>query len=94
MLHSSIRLEDQKEVLKKSERKKIIISSAIAETSLTINGIKTVIDSGLTRINRINVETGIENLVTETESEFSAVQRMIMRIQLEKTYEGCVKKKG
>lgn len=76
MLHSSIRLEDQKEVLKKSERKKIIISSAIAETSLTINGIKTVIDSGLTRINRINVETGIENLVTETESEFSAVQRM------------------
>lgn len=76
ILHSSITLEDQKKVLSPSSSKnRVILSSAIAETSLTVPGITSVIDSGLCRINRINTATGMTTLVTETESEFSARQR-------------------
>lgn len=76
ILHSTISLEDQKKVLQPSENKnRIILSSAIAETSLTVPGITSVIDSGLARVNRINTATGMTTLVTETETEFSERQR-------------------
>lgn len=76
ILHSSISFEAQKAVLSESEKPcRIIISSAVAETSLTVPGVTCVIDSGLSRVSRMNVSTGMPNLVTETESEFSATQR-------------------
>ena len=75
ILHSSISLEEQKKVLKESEKRRVILASAIAETSLTVPGVTTVIDSGLARVNRMNISTGMENLTTEVESEFSAEQR-------------------
>ena len=80
ILHSSISLEEQKRIItppkegQKSKRR-VILSSAIAETSLTVPGVTVVIDSGLSRINRIDLNTGMEKLTTETESEFSAAQR-------------------
>ncbi len=79
ILHSSISFAEQKKVLSPAEqngKRRIILSSAIAETSLTIPDVTVVIDSGLSRINRMNVECGMETLVTETESQFSAKQRM------------------
>ena len=75
ILHSSISLDEQKRVLKESQKRRVILSSAIAETSLTVPGVTTVIDSGLARINRLDINTGMEKLTTETESEFSAEQR-------------------
>lgn len=76
MLHSSVPLEAQKAVLSEPEKPcRVIISSAVAETSLTVPGVTCVIDSGLSRVSRMNISTGMPNLVTETESEFSAVQR-------------------
>lgn len=84
VLHSSISLEEQKHIIqepvetegeKALKPRRIILSSAIAETSLTVPGVTCVIDSGLSRINRMNLSTGMENLSTETESEFSATQR-------------------
>ena len=75
ILHSSISLEEQKSVLKETQKRRVILSSAIAETSLTVPGVSVVIDSGLARINRLNINTGMEKLTTETESEFSAEQR-------------------
>lgn len=76
VLHSSISLEQQKKVLSPSAgKRRVILSSSIAETSLTIPDVTCVIDSGLSRIMRVNVATGMETLVTETESEFSARQR-------------------
>ncbi len=75
ILHSSISLEEQKRVLKETRKRRVILSSAIAETSLTVPGVSTVIDSGLARINRLDINTGMEKLTTETESEFSAEQR-------------------
>ena len=77
ILHSSITLDEQKKVLSplKEGVTRIILSSAIAETSLTVPGVKTVIDSGLSRINRMNISLGMEHLVTENERMFSAEQR-------------------
>lgn len=77
LLHSSINFSEQKKVLvpPQAGTKRIILSSAIAETSLTVPGVKLVIDTGLSRVSRMNVALGMERLVTESESEFSAAQR-------------------
>ncbi len=79
ILHSSISLEEQKRIIsprtENDNRKRVILSSAIAETSLTVPNITCVIDSGLVRVNRMNISIGMENLSTEIESEFSAQQR-------------------
>ena len=78
LLHSSIDFDEQKKVLSPPDgfsRRRVILSSSIAETSLSVPGVSVVIDSGLARINRMNVAAGMEMLVTETESVFSAEQR-------------------
>lgn len=77
VLHSSVSLSDQKKIFAPlpENTNRVIISSAIAETSLTVPGVTTVIDSGLSRVNRLNISLGMETLVTEAESEFSAEQR-------------------
>lgn len=77
VLHSSISISDQKKIFLPlpENTNRIIISSAIAETSLTVPGVTTVIDSGLSRVNKLNIALGMETLVTEAESEFSAEQR-------------------
>ncbi|MCF0241874.1 MAG: ATP-dependent helicase HrpB [Treponema sp.] len=77
LLHSSVSLSEQKKIFSPIPKNtnRIIISSAIAETSLTVPGVTTVIDSGLSRINRLNISLGMETLFTENESEFSAEQR-------------------
>ena len=77
ILHSSISIEEQKNVLSpvSSGIRRIIVSSAIAETSLTVPGVTCVIDSGLCRMNIFNPTAGMEKLVTANESDFSADQR-------------------
>ena len=78
ILHSSISLEEQKRIIspaRPADKRRVILSSAIAETSLTVPGVNVVIDSGLSRVNRMDINTGMEKLTTEKESEFSAEQR-------------------
>ncbi len=78
ILHSSIPLSEQKKALlpvPQSSPQRIILSSAIAETSLTVPGVTTVIDSGFARINKMNISLGMEQLITERESLFNAEQR-------------------
>ena len=78
ILHSSISLEEQKLIISPAShdgKRRVILSSAIAETSLTVPGVNVVIDSGLSRVNRMDINTGMEKLTTEKESEFSAEQR-------------------
>ena len=78
ILHSSLSLSEQRKVLSPCQAqapRRVILSSAIAETSLTVPGVTLVVDSGLCRINKMNVALGMEHLVTENESLFSAAQR-------------------
>ena len=77
VLHSSVSLSEQRKALSPSKESKIrvILSSAIAETSLTVPDVSVVIDSGFSRTKKIDLNTGMEKLVTERESVFSADQR-------------------
>ena len=66
---------DQQRVFAPSPRRKIVIATNIAETSLTIPGIRYVIDAGLARISRYNPRTRIKRLPIEPVSQSSANQR-------------------
>jgi ATP-dependent helicase HrpB len=56
-------------------KQKIVLATSIAETSLTIEGIRVVVDSGLQRIPRFDVRSGLTRLVTVPVSRASADQR-------------------
>ena len=73
-LHGSLRLGDQDRAIQKSMTRKIILATNIAETSLTIDGVATVIDSGLARVMRQDAN-GFPRLELSRISQFSAVQR-------------------
>jgi ATP-dependent helicase HrpA len=66
---------DQQRVFALSSRRKIVVATNIAETSLTIPGIRYVIDSGLARISRYNPRTRTRRLPVEPVSQSSANQR-------------------
>ncbi len=65
----------QDEVLQPSSQRKLILSTNVAETSLTIPGVTTVIDSGLARIARYDEQTGLDKLELSPISKASANQR-------------------
>ena len=66
---------DQQRVFAPSSLRKIIIATNIAETSLTIPGIRYVVDAGLARISRYNPRTRVKRLPIEPVSQSSANQR-------------------
>ena len=66
---------DQQRVFAPAARRKIVIATNIAETSLTIPGIRYVIDAGLARISRYNPRTRTKRLPIEPVSQSSANQR-------------------
>ena len=55
--------------------RRVILSTSIAETSLTIDGVSIVIDSGVERRSRLDTSSGIERLETVMASKASATQR-------------------
>ncbi len=63
-LYGALPKEDQDRVFEPSPRRKVILATSIAETSLTVPGIKCVIDSGLMRVQRFSPSTGMSGLVT------------------------------
>lgn len=62
-LHSELSPDEQNKAFMPSQKRKIIVSTNIAETSVTIDGIIHVIDSGLVKQNQFDPRTGIEQLV-------------------------------
>lgn len=56
-------------------RRKVVLATSIAETSLTIDGVRVVIDSGLARRPRYERATGLTRLVTERASQAAVTQR-------------------
>lgn len=76
-LHSSVSFDEQKKILSPAASgiTRVILSSSIAETSLTIPDVVCVIDSGLSRVSVMDNNVGAARLVTMPESEFSAAQR-------------------
>lgn len=77
MLYGQLPQAKQKTAItiNKDGKRKVILSSAIAETSLTIEGIHVVIDSGFGRISKFEPRTGLSGLRTIKISKDSADQR-------------------
>ncbi len=76
-LHGQLEPEDQRRAIAAAPdgRRKIILATSIAETSLTIDGVRIVVDSGLARRARYDVAGGTTRLVTERVSQAAATQR-------------------
>jgi ATP-dependent helicase HrpB len=74
-LHGSLDPAEQRAALQKSQRRKVILATSIAETSLTIDGVRIVIDSGLARRPRYDRAAGLTRLSTEKVSQAAAIQR-------------------
>ena len=74
-LTGSLRLSDQMRVLQPQVQRKVILATNVAESSITIDGVDTVIDSGLARVLRRNSKTEFEELVIARISKASAKQR-------------------
>ena len=74
-LHGELQPEEQDLAFAPNRLRKLIVSTNVAETSVTIDGIVHVIDSGLARVARYDAERGIGTLLLEPISRASAEQR-------------------
>ncbi len=74
-LYGDLPLEEQQRVLNQSNQRKVVLATNIAETSLTIDGISAVVDSGMARVNRLDTRLGLNRLGLERISQASADQR-------------------
>ena len=74
-LHGELSPRDQDAAVAPAGRRKIIVSTNVAETSLTIEGVRIVVDSGLARVARFDPYRGIDTLWIERISRASADQR-------------------
>ena len=74
-LHGELPAEQQDRAVERYETRKIIVSTNVAETSLTIDGVTAVIDGGLARVARFDPHRGINTLLIEKISVASADQR-------------------
>jgi ATP-dependent helicase HrpB len=76
-LHGSLPAETQDRAIRPSPpgRRKVVLATSIAETSLTIDGVRTVIDSGLARVPRFSPRTGMTRLETVRVTRAAAAQR-------------------
>ena len=74
-LYSRLAIKEQQKIFQTSGLRRIILTTNIAETSLTVPGIKFVIDTGLARIVRYSPRLKIEQLLIERISQASANQR-------------------
>ena len=75
-LHGELPPAEQDAAVAPSAKRKIIVSTNVAETSLTIDGVRVVIDSGLARMARFDPHRGINTLLIEKISRASAQQRL------------------
>jgi ATP-dependent helicase HrpB len=74
-LHGELPPREQDAAVARYGQRKVVVATNVAETSLTIDGIRLVIDSGLARIPRHDAHRGINTLLIEKISRASAEQR-------------------
>jgi len=74
LLHGELPAQEQDRAVERSSRRKLILSTNVAETSLTIEGVHAVIDSGLARVAGHSPFSGLPSLSTAPISRASAAQ--------------------
>ncbi len=74
-LYARLSSAEQQRIFGESERRRVVVSTNVAETSLTVPGIRYVIDIGEARISRFSQRTKVQRLPIEAISQASANQR-------------------
>jgi ATP-dependent helicase HrpB len=74
-LYGDLTREEQDRALRPAGRRKVILATSIAETSLTIDGVRVVVDAGLMRVPRFDASSGMTRLVTLPVARDAADQR-------------------
>lgn len=75
-LYGALPFADQRKAIRPNpDARKIVLATSIAETSLTIEDVRVVVDGGLTRRSRFDPNSGMSRLITEPVSRAEAVQR-------------------
>lgn len=74
-LFARLSFTEQERVFQSGNTRRIVLATNVAETSLTVPGIRYVIDTGLARINRYSYRNKVEQLLVEKISQASANQR-------------------
>lgn len=74
-LYGRLPMTEQTAIYGAHTKRHVVVSTNIAETSLTVPGVTVVIDSGLARMTDFNTDTGIGSLMVEEISQASAIQR-------------------
>lgn len=74
-LHGSLSPAEQDRIFRPTHRRRVIVSTALAESSVTVPGVRIVVDAGLSREPRLDYASGIGGLTTVWASRASATQR-------------------
>jgi len=74
-LYARLSFEEQQRVFRTGGARRIVLATNVAETSLTVPGIRYVVDTGLARISRYSTRSKVEQLRIEAVSQASANQR-------------------
>ncbi len=74
-LFARLSTSEQRQIFAPHQRRRIVLATNIAETSLTVPGIRSVIDPGLARISRFSNKTKVQRLPIESVSQASSNQR-------------------
>jgi len=74
-LYARLSQTEQDRIFDSHSNRRIVLATNVAETSLTVPGIRFVIDTGLARIKRYNFRSKVEQLIVEPVSQSSANQR-------------------
>ena len=74
-LYARLSTQDQEKIFQGHSARRIVLATNVAETSLTVPGIRHVVDSGLARISRYSVRGKVQRLPIEKISQASADQR-------------------
>ena len=75
ILHGSVSLDEQKRIITVKNHRRIILSTNVAESSVTVQGVDCVIDSGLEKVKIFETKIGFSGLKLSRISQFSATQR-------------------
>lgn len=74
-LYSRLSVSEQNRIFAPHQGRRVVLATNVAETSLTVPGIRYVIDTGVARISRYSVRSGVQRLPVEPISKASAEQR-------------------
>lgn len=74
-LYARLSAAEQEKVFKTSDKRRIVLSTNVAETSITVPGIHYVVDTGLARVKRYSYRNKVDQLLIEPVSQASANQR-------------------